>query len=177
HLNRADWPTGHHRVDHDHIVGTLPRLDQIHSFADAHVRFDAKLPQSLRDQDAGAVVASLPIPAANDKHASVLDVFALHHHAQKMSGAGNARVVTPYLLLAFPGRFFDGPIHQLRRILAKIILDPFLVLRGRRHDLSGDDQPVFIQGVAVIENPAGCLSDRLTHTYSVVDLDSWCGRR
>jgi hypothetical protein len=40
-------------------------------------------------------------------------------------------------------------------------------LGGWWHDLGGDDQPVFIQGIAVIENAAWCLSDRLTNTYLV----------
>jgi hypothetical protein len=94
-------------------------------------------------------------------------VLPLYHHLQEVGGAGNTRVIAPHRLLAFPGCFFDGPSYQLRRILAKIILDPLLILRGWRHDLGGDDLPVLIQGVAVIENAAGRLSDRLTNTYPV----------
>ena len=176
-LHGAHRRTGHHRIDHDHIVGAPPGLDEIRSFATARFCLYAKIAQSLRDQDSGPIVASLPIPAANDEHASVPGVFTLHHELQKVGGAGNARVITSHRLLAFPGRFFERPSHQLRRILAKIILDPFLVLGGRRHDLGSDDQSFFIQGVAVIQNAARCLSDRLTHADPVGDLDSGYGRR
>src|ERR1039458_8262023 len=71
-LHRADRRAGHHCVDQDHIVGTLPGLDKIRGVANARVRFYAELPQSLCDQDSSPVVASLPIPTANDKHASTL---------------------------------------------------------------------------------------------------------
>src|SRR5579864_1181171 len=134
-LHRAERRPSHDRVDHDHIVGILPSLDEIQSIANACFRFYAKLSQPLGDEDSGPVVTSFPIPAANDEHASGLDVLTLQYDLQKVGGAGNAGVIAAHRLLAFPSRFFDGPGDQMRRILAEIILDPLLVLRGWGHDL------------------------------------------
>jgi hypothetical protein len=48
-LHRADRCSGHRCVDHYHIVGTVPGLDEIRGVANVSIRFNAKLPQSLRD--------------------------------------------------------------------------------------------------------------------------------
>jgi hypothetical protein len=71
----------HHRIHDDYVIGPIPCLDERQSLARADLGFHTQFPQALCDHYARAVIASIPIPAADDQHGSVLaDLFTLHDH-------------------------------------------------------------------------------------------------
>ena len=71
-----------------------------------------------------------------------------------MRGAGNTWVIVADGLLATPGQLIFRKLEHLGDQLAQVILDDFLILRSRRHNLRIEDQPGIIKPVAMIEDAA-----------------------
>src|SRR5581483_7504061 len=77
----------------------------------------------------------------------------LHGQAQKVRRAGDAGVVAADDALAALRRLLVRPVQEAGSEGPQVLLDPPLVLGGRRDDLRLLDEPVRAHLVAVVEEP------------------------
>src|SRR5262245_65590107 len=86
--------------------------------------------------------------------AVVTSLFALNFEPQKMSRAGDARIVIAHRLLAAQDQLLLRQIEAPGHEMPEISLNALLILRCRWDDLRVGDQSLLINPVPVIEQSA-----------------------
>src|SRR6266545_7631209 len=104
-------------------------------------------------------------------NAVVTSLFALDFEAQKMSRAGDARIVIAHRLLATPSQLLLRQIEEPGHELTKIGLNALLILRCRRDDLRVGDQTILVNPVSMIEQSARRFGGAVANARPRDDFD------
>src|SRR6266568_6396079 len=90
-------------------------------------------------------------PATRQLRAGIL---AIHCEPQEVGRARDARIIVSNRLLALPRQFFRWQVKMLGDEFPQILFDGLLILRRGRDDLGVEDGALFVEPVAMIENPS-----------------------
>src|SRR5215472_11838661 len=94
-----------------------------------------------------------------------------------MRRARNTRVVVTNRLFAFPDGLLRRQCSDLPRILAQIVLDSFLILRGRWNNPGGQDEAVLVERITMIKDAARRFGDCLPDSVAQLSFASGPRRR
>ncbi len=178
----------HHGVNDDHVLFTSEGQHEIKQVPDNHTRVEPircgaeSFAHRLDYERPDRVITPMRIANANHqlrvgRRRSAHVLLAFDGQAQEMSRAGDARVVVANRLFATQFQFIEWQMEVCADELAKILLDRRLVLRGRGDDRCCEDGAVFVEPVAVVEQPAWRFGRSPSFTGPGGNVHEGCCRR